>query len=264
MNIETRTEVFEAPSTVEKWDNDYYTPISEKLYDNAVAAMLSAINPPAGCEILDAGCGPGVHSIRAARAGFHVHAVDISSTMLDQARIRVREAGQARMVRFSQMDLTRLPLPDASVEAAFSWGVVIHIPDAEKALGELVRVLKPGGRLGLYITNSTALDHKFERIARVLFRKPIIEENLSLGPRVRYGMQSGEIVVWRFDAAKLTRFMAGLGCRLILRRSGELSEVQIRARGLIRSALQHVNNVAYAMNAPASLAVTQLMVFEKR
>ena len=35
----------------------------------------------------------------------------------------------------------------------------IHIPDAEKALDELARIVKPGGKLALYITNKTAVDH---------------------------------------------------------------------------------------------------------
>jgi hypothetical protein len=77
-------------------------------------------------------------------------------------------------------------------------------------------------------------------------------------------MKGGEIVVWRFDTSKLIHHMEGLGCRLVLRHSGELSEFQIRTRGLLRSALQHLNNAAYAMNVPASLAVTQILVFEKR
>jgi 2-polyprenyl-3-methyl-5-hydroxy-6-metoxy-1,4-benzoquinol methylase len=74
------TEVFEARSTVEEWDEDYYHPIALKLYDWAVLDMLKMMEVEAGATVLDAGCGPGVHSIRAAKAGYHVCAIDISNT----------------------------------------------------------------------------------------------------------------------------------------------------------------------------------------
>ena len=113
------TQVFEAETTVEKWDTDYYTRISLKFYDRAVSDMLAAMQVPPGAEVLDAGCGPGVHSIRVASKGYKVHAIDISETMLKHAKERVARAGLSGSVRFSQMDLTHLDLANGSVPMLF-------------------------------------------------------------------------------------------------------------------------------------------------
>lgn len=258
------TNIFEADTTVQKWDDDYYTPISEKLYDRAVSDMFGAMDPPQGATVLDAGCGPGVHSIRAARAGYDVHAIDISSTMLDHARHRVAENGFADRVRFDQMDLTKLPLADSSVAYAFSWGVTIHIKEAERAFSELARILRSGGRLGLYLTCRTAIDHKLENLARAILRKPLKLEHQPLGDRLLYRMNDEDLWVWRFDSPALIEHLAGLGLDLRYQRSGEFSEIQRRFSGPFRNLLLRLNNLLYALNAPASLAVTNLYVFEKR
>ncbi len=257
------TEVFEAESTVEKWDSDYYTPISVKLYDRAVSGMLRAMEVPAGAEVVDAGCGPGVHSIRAARAGYRVHAIDISATMLKHAEARVAAANLSERVRFTQMDLTKLAFENSSVSHAFSWGVIIHIPDAMAAFKELARVIKPGGRLGLYLTNASALDHKIEGLARSLLRKPLQRQQSPLGPGARYQMDGAELWVWQFDSALLTAELEKIGFKLRSRRCGEFSELQRRTGGLLRKGLLHANNLAYAVGAPASLAIANIYVFER-
>ena len=134
--------VFELEQTVESWDHDYYHPIALRFYDAAVEDMLRHMGVRPGDEVLDAGCGPGEHSVRAARFGAKVQAIDISSTMLAHAAERVAAAGFADKVRLEQADLTQLHLPDASVDFAFSWGVIIHIPKegAEQAFSHLARV----------------------------------------------------------------------------------------------------------------------------
>jgi ubiquinone/menaquinone biosynthesis C-methylase UbiE len=258
------TKVFEAEATVQKWDDDYYTPISRQLYDRAVSDMLKTMGPPPEATILDAGCGPGVHSIRAAKAGYSVHAIDISRTMLDHARQRVAQTGFTDRVRFEQMDLTKLSLADASIDYAFSWGVIIHIPEAERAFEELARVIRPGGRLGLYLTNRSAIDHKLERLARGVLRKPLNVAHLPLGDGVTYRMNGEDLWVWQFDSPALVNHLSGLGFDLLYRRSGEFSEAQRRFSGTVRNLLLRANNLAYTLRAPASLAVSNLYVFERR
>lgn len=257
------TQVFEAEATVEKWDTDYYTPISLKFYDRAVSDMIAAMAVPAGAEVLDAGCGPGVHSIRVASQGYKVHAIDISETMLKHAMERVEAAGLSGSVRFSQMDLTHLDLANGSVPHAFSWGVIIHIPNALQAFTELARVMKSGGRLGLYLTNLTALDQKLERLARAALGKKLTYHTSSIGKGVKYAMADEELWVWQFDPALLIREMERLGFRLVIRRAGEFSEIQRRTSGALRNVLLHLNNLAYAVRAPAALATGNIYVFER-
>lgn len=258
------TKIFEAKSTVEQWDEDYYHPIALKLYDRAILDMLEMMKVETGATVLDAGCGPGVHSIRVAKAGHPVCAIDISNTMLSQARQRAESQNVADKIDFSQKDLTKLDFPDNSFRYVFSWGVVIHIANAEKALEELARIIEPGGKLALYVTNKTAVDHKIEGFMRKIMRKPLSGlQHLPLGDGIWYDMNDQKLWVWRFETQAIVDYLAAKKFHLKSLHVGELSEIQRRLGGIPRNFLLRLNNLAYRLKIPASLATTKLLIFEK-
>lgn len=257
-------EVFEKKETFAKWDADYYTPIAERYYDMAVPAMLRDLGVTPGERVLDAGCGPGVHAIRAAKAGMMVHAIDFSATALEEAAARIARAGVTSSVTIEQADLTALPFGDGSFRAIFSWGVIIHIPEVDRALSELARILTRGGRIALYVLNRSALDPKIESFARFLLRRPPpAQERLALGTRTWFNLDGETLCLWRFDITALTRRMAELGLVLRGRRAGEFSEMQLRFRGPTRAVLQQFNNFYATAGLPARFAIANLLVFEK-
>lgn len=100
-------------------------------------------------RVLDAGCGSGFHSLLIARSapGCTVVAVDVSSEMLDQLRRNAQRAGLTERVEVLLADGLNLPLPDGSVDRAISAAVWHHLSDPERACAELVRALRPGGRV---------------------------------------------------------------------------------------------------------------------
>lgn len=259
----TDKRVFEQEATVESWDDDYYHPVSLRLFDWAVADMLKAMNVEPGSTVLDAGCGPGVHSIRVAQAGFDVHAIDISSTMLKHAHQRVQAAGCSDRVKFGQEDLTKLSFEDESFEFVFSWGVIIHIQNAAQALHELGRIVKPGGKLALFIVNQSALDNKIERLLRMFTRKPLNIKDRSLGDGIQYDMHGKPLWLWQFDMSRVGEALGQHQMKMVYRRTGEFSELQRRTKGWIRSGLLHLNNAAYKCRVFPQLARTNLVVFEK-
>ncbi len=261
--VSEHADVFERGETVADWDADYYHPIAERLYDKQVARMLERLRVPPGGPVTDAGCGPGVHAIRAAKLGHRVEALDLSHTMLGEAQRRADAAGVADKITFRQTDLTTLDIPDASRRHVFSWGVVIHIPDAEAALSNLARIIAPGGRLALHLTNSTAFDHTLERWGRFAVRKPLELEQRDLGPGCWYEMNDERLWVWRFDLDAVAAFLARRGLTLRHRWTAECSEIQRRVNGPVRSALLRVNNAAAAMGVPARCSATNLLVFER-
>jgi SAM-dependent methyltransferase len=261
---ESRAEVFELQQTIDAWDSDYYHPIAEWYYDRAVPRMLELLGAQPGDTVLDGGCGPGVHAIRAARAGLKVKAIDISESMLAEARRRVERAGVGDSVEFAREDLTHLSFLDGAFGHVFSWGVIIHIHDIERALDELIRVVAPGGRLALYLTNDSAWDHKLEAVARFLLRKPLKGlERLPMGQGIWYDWKGERLWVWRIDAQALTRYVEARGMKRIARIGGEFSELQQRLRGPLRRLLLHGNNLAYRLGLPPGPASTNLFVFEK-
>lgn len=114
------------------------------LEEPQVQRLLPADESIRGRTLLDIGCGTGRHTLRYAAAGARVTALDFSAGMLGQAQ---RKAG-AEDIRFIAHDLTQpLPLPDASFERAVCCLVMDHIPQPQALLGEIRRVLQPGGSL---------------------------------------------------------------------------------------------------------------------
>lgn len=108
---------------------------------------LGKIN--SGDQVLDVGCGAGVDSILASMmAGPEgsVVGLDIVPEMLHEAETNLRPTNLAN-VTFKKASGEKLPLPDDTFDVVISNGVINLIPDKESALTEIVRVLKPGGRL---------------------------------------------------------------------------------------------------------------------
>lgn len=256
--------VFNSIETFKKWDEDYYPPLARWYYNRAIASMVRLLAPAPGGLILDAGCGPGVHSIRVAAMGYSVWAVDLSEMVLEEARARAEAAGVGEKIRFERADLTHLPFEDASFDRVFSWGVLIHIPQITTALDELARITRPDGRLALQVTNDFSLDRYLERIARFLLRRPLAEqEEGSLGTGHWYDLQGERLWVWMLDIPKVIAYMKERGFRVVARRAGEFTEIQRRLRGLSRNLLWTLNNMWFKLRMPAWTAMTNVIVFEK-
>jgi SAM-dependent methyltransferase len=102
-----------------------------------------------GDTVLDLGSGAGLDSILAARrvgpAG-RVIGVDMTAAMVEKARANAASVGAAN-VEFRQGEADRLPVGDGIADVVISNGVFNLCPDKPKVVGEIFRVLKPGGRL---------------------------------------------------------------------------------------------------------------------
>lgn len=101
-------------------------------------------------SVLDVACGTGDLTLDLLRRGHHVAGVDLSEQMLALARRKIASANfQPSTFTFQVADAEALPFPDASFDAvACAFGVrnFVHL---EKGLDEMLRVLKPGGRLAI-------------------------------------------------------------------------------------------------------------------
>lgn len=102
-----------------------------------------------GRDILEAGCGTGLLLAEATRIGRSAIGLDLSHGMLAHAH--------ERGLRVVQGSLTKLPLPDASVDLVYSMKVLAHVPSIREAVAELARVTRPGGHLLLEFYNPRSL-----------------------------------------------------------------------------------------------------------
>jgi len=101
----------------------------------------------AGKRVLDAGCGSGRHAYYSGRYGAEVWAVDLGPAV-EVARQNTRDAGDVRIV---QADLCHLPFAPESFDYIYSLGVLHHLPDPEAGFRSLLRHLRPGGEVRVYL-----------------------------------------------------------------------------------------------------------------
>ncbi|MGK5550587.1 SAM-dependent methyltransferase [Actinomadura kijaniata] len=104
----------------------------------------------AGEHVLDAGCGPGETAVSLARRfSVRVTGVTVSAFEVERANERAGESGVAGLARFEYGDFMELDYPDGTFDAVLALESLQNAPDLDRVLGELYRVLRPGGRLSL-------------------------------------------------------------------------------------------------------------------
>jgi SAM-dependent methyltransferase len=134
-----------------KYDESILQSLPETVLDSFCGVgnpfSLGQIRP--GDSILDIGCGGGVDTMVAAimvgPAG-RVVGVDMSSEMVERARQNLSQTN-LNNISFIESSGEDLPLPDQDFDVVISSGVFNLIPDKLKALREVFRVMKPGGRI---------------------------------------------------------------------------------------------------------------------
>jgi ubiquinone/menaquinone biosynthesis C-methylase UbiE len=119
-----------------------------------VRQMIELASVSTGERLLDVGTGTGIVAIEAAKAigpTGRVVGVDLSENMLAAARAKAEHLGLSRISGFHRMDAERLELPDGSFDTVLCLFALLHFPDPVRALLEMRRVMKPGGRLVLAV-----------------------------------------------------------------------------------------------------------------
>jgi demethylmenaquinone methyltransferase / 2-methoxy-6-polyprenyl-1,4-benzoquinol methylase len=167
-----------------------------------VTAASLAIAP--GRTVLDVACGTGTSSVCLAQSGAQVTGCDFSPGMLDVARTRAPD------IEFVFGDALKLPFGDATFDAAtISFGLR-NVADTHRAITEMRRVVKPGGRLA--ICEFSHPPHRLVRAISTLYLRhgvPFIARRVSSSPQA-YDYLVESIAAWP-DQAALADLMRGGG-----------------------------------------------------
>ena len=133
------------------YKDDWLTGVAER----AIESFAGTGNPfamgelVAGERVVDVGSGGGIDSIVAARMvgpTGSVVGIDMTPAMLERARAAAAQSGTENL-EFREAYMEELPVTDGWADVVISNGVLNLTPDKQKALGEMLRVLRPGGRL---------------------------------------------------------------------------------------------------------------------
>lgn len=115
---------------------------------------------PDGARVLELGCGPAKlwrENLGRVPEGWHVTLSDFSAGMIAEAERQLADTG--RDFAFRVADAQDLPFEDASFDAVVAVHMLYHVPDQGRALSEVRRVLKPGGR---FYASTNSRDHMKE------------------------------------------------------------------------------------------------------
>ncbi|HEX7116978.1 MAG TPA: class I SAM-dependent methyltransferase [Steroidobacter sp.] len=208
------------------WTRQFRTSENDAFYNLAFDHIATLFGAPDADAVLDAGCGSAIKSLHLARRGYRVHGIDFSAVILEEARKAADAAGFGKQITFAQADLTALTLPSASVKRAVCWGVLMHIPDIEKAVAELARVIAPGGRLVISEGNYRSLQARTLRALKRLLRRERAEViRTPAGIEFWEETGTGRLMTRQADIPWLIAQFERHGLRLVERRAGQFSEI---------------------------------------
>lgn len=116
----------------------------QMFYEGPLLRKLGGTAPTG--TVLEIGCGRGggIEVILRQFDAAHVCGVDLDPLQIERARRRLQGKYAGRFI-LMQGDAERLPFANASFDAVFDFGALHHVPDWQRAIAEIRRVLKPGG-----------------------------------------------------------------------------------------------------------------------
>jgi ubiquinone/menaquinone biosynthesis C-methylase UbiE len=114
-------------------------------------------------RVLEVGTGMGVDHVRFARAGATLAGIDLTPNHLEITAARLAREGLAS--RLLRGDAEHLPFRDGSVDHVYSCGVLFLVPDIQRAVDEVYRVLRPGGEALVMLYHRTSFHHYVKTLA---------------------------------------------------------------------------------------------------
>jgi ubiquinone/menaquinone biosynthesis C-methylase UbiE len=175
-----------------------------------------------GLDVLDVGCGQGIDLVEYARAGANATGIDLTPRHVELANAHLAALGLAGVAR--EGDAEDLPFDDGSFDRVSSNGALHHTPHFERALGEVVRVLRPNGQARVILYNRRSLHYW---LSQVLWGG-VVHGGL-LRERSMAGVLSSGVERSSVGARPLVRVYAPRELRAALRRAG-LSDVTVAVR----------------------------------
>lgn len=210
------------PAQYDAW---YETPLGEAAHGFEKDLIFSLANVKKGEKALDAGCGTGNYSIELSKKGAVTTGFDSSPDMLALAIAKARKEGLA--INFIQADALEISaLPDGYFDLVVSTGMLCFIKEREKALAELRRVLKPGGRLVVGVLNKRSPWAVLRRL-KGLFSETIYNKADFISPAQLE--ESIKKAGFKVKELKTSVFFLPINCRFFLKSAKTFETIGAKA-----------------------------------
>ena len=144
-------------SDKERYTKDYFEEIENKRYSMQPEifsfAQFSRFKDK---KLLEVGVGAGSDFLQWVRAGTKAYGIDLTDEAVQHVKHRLSLYG-LEAEQIITADSENLPFEDDTFDIVYSWGVIHHTPDTEKAMKEIIRVCKPGGKCKVMIYHRKSL-----------------------------------------------------------------------------------------------------------
>ena len=135
--------------------------------------LCEAVELHAGQDVLDVATGAGNTALAAARRGCRVTGIDFVPALLERGRERA--AAERLRVSFLEGEAEKIPFPDSSFDAVLSTFGAMFAPDPKLAADELLRVCRPGGKIGMANWTPQGMIGEMFRIVRAAAPPPPVK-----------------------------------------------------------------------------------------
>jgi ubiquinone/menaquinone biosynthesis C-methylase UbiE len=266
MNAQSEVKEFLSKAGIHnEWIKAYRNKDNEAFFNNAFDKIVQLTGMNETQKILDAGCGSANHAIRLAKRGFQITAIDFSQPVLDIAAQRINDLGLSGRINLRQADLTALPFDDQSFDIVYCWGVLMHIADVEKAIAELCRVVKPGGRIVISEANKASVEAVTRRnLFKLAGKKIYTEDNTNRGWENWYDKDNERFLVRISSMSWLKNSFSKNQAQLEHRFSGQFTELY-RSFNIpfIQKLIHGFNNLWFKLVRLPHLSFGNILIFKK-
>lgn len=256
---------YEKQDIHEEWESVYrQNPLQNNFNAKMMDRVIKYLNPLPNALFLDAGCGTAHHSMRIVDKGYKCIGVDISETILKRAKINIRGCKLNRNIFFSCSALESLAFKDEIFDVVYCRGVLMHIPNWERALSNLCGALKPGGRIIIMESNHRSIETFIVLLVRGIIKRESRLTRTKGGLEFWSDRNGDPFVVRMANMGYLMQQLKNNNIRIKKIFSTEFWDINRFPSGIIRNIIIKYNYLWFYLGLPRLLCMGNAIIGEKK